>query len=115
MSGGVDLGLLPFNTYDEYMKSFSTLEDFRYFPSRTSLKKFITIGYRSTLKIYEEDEFLKMKIKIADFLNPKIASRVLYGNYIKGDDAALVALAEREEDNLNRKIAVSVSIVRLWE
>lgn len=115
MSGGVDFSLMPFVSYDQYMKSFTNIEDFRYFPSKSSLKKFITIGYRSTLKIYEEDEFHKMKMKIADFLNPKIASRVLYGHYIKSDDPALIALAEREEDNINGKMAVSVPIVQLLE
>lgn len=115
MSGGVDLSLLPFVSYDQYMRSFTNIEDYRYFPSKSCLKKFITIGYRSTLKIYEEDEFHKMKIKIADFLNPKIASRVLYGNYLKIDDPALIALAEREEDNLNRKIAVSVPIGQILD
>lgn len=106
MTSGVDLGLLPFNNYDEYIRSFTNLDDYRYFPDMKSLKHFLKIGYRSTSKIYGVDEFLKMKVKIADFLNPKISSRVLYGSYIKGDDAALLALAEREEPNLNKKLSV---------
>lgn len=106
MTSGVDLGLLQFNTYDEYIRSFTNLEDYRYFPDMKSLKHFLKIGYRSTSKIYDVDEFLKMKVKIADFLNPKISSRVLYGNYMKGNDAALLALAEREEPNLNKKLSV---------
>lgn len=115
MSGGVDLALLPFNTYDEYLLSFTTLEDFRYFPDKKSLSQFLKIGYRSTGKIYQPDEFVKMKSKIADFLNPKISSRVLYSSFMKGNDAVLRALAEREEANLNHKLAVSESLDLYWE
>ncbi|KAH8418891.1 hypothetical protein KR222_009761, partial [Zaprionus bogoriensis] len=107
MEGGVDLNLLKYNTYTDYLSSFMKAEDYRYFGNMGSIRKLVKLGYRST-RMYSEDEYKAMIEKIAEMINPKVTSSILYGNYFYGDDEALEALAEREEANLLSRISTII-------
>ncbi|KAH8418869.1 hypothetical protein KR222_007240 [Zaprionus bogoriensis] len=104
----IDLGLLKYETYAQYVKSFIRAEDYRYFSNFNSLQKLVKLGYRCSAKVYEEDEFIDTRAKIYDYFNPKITSRVLYSKYLKGNDAALQGLADREEANLLLKLSTII-------
>jgi len=107
MSSILDLSLMNFASYSDYLNSFVKEEDYLYLGSMSTVKRVVKLGYRSTAKIYEENEFNKMKNQVSAFLNPKTSTDQLYGRYFKGTDAALKALMEREELNLLHKLSVS--------
>lgn len=107
MSANLDLSLLNFTSYSEYLNSFIKTEDYLYLGSKSSVRRFVKLGYRSTAKVCEESEFDKIRSQLATILNPRITYDVLYGRYFKGTDPALKALMEREEPNLMLKLSVS--------
>ncbi|KAH8377652.1 hypothetical protein KR093_006440, partial [Drosophila rubida] len=109
MAAAVDLNLLRFKKYDDYLNSFIKCEDYRYISNLSSIKKFVKLGYRCTRNVYEEPEFYEMKIRAAEFLNPKL-STFLYGNYFKGTDEALEALREREPFNIKHIISTIIFV-----
>ncbi|XP_034099250.1 cilia- and flagella-associated protein 299-like [Drosophila nasuta] len=99
MAANLNLRLLNYKSYDDYLNSFIKTEDYRYIGSIAIIKNLVKLGYRCSDKVYEESEFNYLRNKVHDYLNPKITS-VLYGKYFNGTDNALKALMEREEYNL---------------
>jgi len=107
MSANLDLTLLNFSSYREYLNSFIKADDYLYLGSMSTVRRFVKLGYRSSGKVCEEVEFDKIRSQLATILNPRVSSDILYGKFFKGTDAALKALMEREEPNLLLKLSVS--------
>ncbi|XP_014766515.2 uncharacterized protein LOC6500367 isoform X2 [Drosophila ananassae] len=101
-----DFSIIKFNNYQEYLHSFTTVQDFRYLPSHKTVKTLTKLGYREHRSFYEEDEFLGVKKQVEQLLNPTVSSMVYYSQYFKGTDPALVALVEREHVNVQQEISV---------
>lgn len=101
-----DLTVLQFQNYQDYIRSFISIEDMRYIQNQRSTHQLVKLGFRSTNRIYEEEEFYKMKMKTEEMLNPTIKSIVVCSKFLKGDDPGLLALAQREEPNMLQKLSV---------
>lgn len=101
-----DFTVLQFNNYGDYIRSFMSIDDIRYIQNQRATKELVKLGYRSTNRIYDENEFYKVKSKTEDMLNPTIKSIVVCRQFLKGDDPGLVALAEREEANMLQALSV---------
>lgn len=95
-----DFTLLNFNSYMEYLKSFQSIKDQRYIADEKTINTLVKLGYSNAARIYEEDEFKKCKELTLEMINPKIKLCLTSGHLVKGDDPALLALAERETPNL---------------
>ncbi|XP_034473177.1 cilia- and flagella-associated protein 299-like [Drosophila innubila] len=106
-----DFTLLNFNTYSEYLKSFQSIKDQRYIDDEKTINALVKLGYSNAGRIYEEDEFKKCKEMTLEVINPKIKLCLTSGHLVKGDDPALLALAEREKPNLLKKLSTIIFIV----
>ncbi|KAH8330258.1 hypothetical protein KR067_000531, partial [Drosophila pandora] len=103
-----DFSIIKFNNYQEYLHSFTTVQDFRYLPTHKTVKTLTKLGYREHRSFYEEDEFLGVKKQVEQLLNPTVSSMVYYSQYFKGTDPALVALVEREHVNVQQEISTII-------
>lgn len=103
-----DFTVLNFQNYQDYLRSFISIEDMRYIQNQRATHQLVKLGYRSTNRIYEEEEFYKMKTKTEEMLNPTIKSVVVCSKYLKGDDPGLVELAKREQLNILQELSVSI-------
>nr|ACS78067.1 MIP11568p [Drosophila melanogaster] len=99
-----DFSIAKFNNYQEYLHSFTTVEDFRYLPFHKTVITLTKLGYREHRTFYEEDEFLNVKKQVEQLLNPTVSAQIYYSQYFKGTDPALWALAEREHGNVQQEI-----------
>ncbi|XP_030561470.1 cilia- and flagella-associated protein 299-like isoform X1 [Drosophila novamexicana] len=104
----MDLRLLNFQSYEDYLKALIKTEDYRYLSAMQPIRKLVNLGYRCSSKVYEQNEFHKLQKQLQEHINPKISSSVLYGNYFKGTDAGLKALVDREEANLLQKLSTII-------
>lgn len=101
-----DFSIAKFNNYQEYLHSFTTVEDFRYLPFHKTVITLTKLGYREHRTFYEEDEFLNVKKQVEQLLNPTVSAQIYYSQYFKGTDPALWAIAEREHGNVQQEISV---------
>lgn len=108
MAGRGDFNLLSFDNYSDYLQSFTKVEDYRYLSSMKVIKSFVKLGYCSNAVIYKEDEFYKAKKQLQELINPKSIISKLYGQYLVGDDPALIAFKEREERNVQKKLSTII-------
>ncbi|KAL7740462.1 hypothetical protein ACLKA6_006994 [Drosophila palustris] len=106
-----DFTLLKYNTYAEYLRSFQSVKDKRYINDEDTINSLVKLGYTNTGRIYEEDEFKKCKDLTWELINPKIKLCLMSGHLVKGDDPALLALAERERPNLLKKLSTIIFLV----
>ncbi|KRF78034.1 cilia- and flagella-associated protein 299 isoform X2 [Drosophila virilis] len=100
-----DFNVLKFETYEEYLRSFTRIEEYRYLGNKRIINALVKLGYRTNATIYEEEEFYAVKKNLLDLINPKSIITTLFSCYLKGKDPALVALAEREERNMQKKLS----------
>lgn len=105
MAQQIDFGLMKFATYEDYLDSITHLTDYHYIRHMKSTRKLAMIGHHVS-KVYTAIEFIKIKNQIFEKLNPKSTSTLLYGRNYSGNDEVLKALAEREEPNILKKLAV---------
>ncbi|KAH8418890.1 hypothetical protein KR222_009757 [Zaprionus bogoriensis] len=108
MLGDLDLELMHYNTYAEYLDSLISKDDYCYIGSIKNARQLVKLGFDKT-RVYEKHEFLEIKSKIAKQLLPKVTSHLLFGHDYDGDDEALEALAQREEANSLYRIAILLS------
>ncbi|XP_033150616.1 cilia- and flagella-associated protein 299-like [Drosophila busckii] len=108
MATDIDYNLLKFETYEDYLLSFIKIEDYRYLGGMRAIRRFVKLGYRTNAKVYEEHEYTKLRNQLLEYLNPKFNSAIFFGSYLKVNDAALVALADREELNMMNKLATII-------
>lgn len=106
-----DFNVLKFNTYEEYLRSFTRMDEYRYLNSKRMINAVIKLGYRTNATIYEEAEFYELQKDLLLLLNPKSTTTTLFSNHLKSDDPALIALARREEPNMQKKLSVRVSSI----
>ncbi|XP_064553770.1 cilia- and flagella-associated protein 299-like [Drosophila montana] len=106
-----DFGLLQFDNYSDYIKSFISIEDRRYLEYSSAINQYVKLGYRTTSKILENDEFNKIRDKTLEVLYPRIQLSLQCGQYLKGNDPGLVALAEREVPNLLQKLSTIIFLL----
>jgi len=109
-----DFNLLKFDSYSDYLQSFTKVDEYRYLGSMKVINSFVKLGYRTNATIYDEDDFHKIRKRLLELINPKSIRSQLYSRYLVGDDPALVAFAEREERNVQKKLAVSNIIIYLY-
>ncbi|EDW57931.2 cilia- and flagella-associated protein 299 isoform X1 [Drosophila virilis] len=105
-----DFNVLKFETYEEYLRSFTRIEEYRYLGNKRIINALVKLGYRTNATIYEEEEFYAVKKNLLDLINPKSIITTLFSCYLKGKDPALVALAEREERNMQKKLSTIIFI-----
>ncbi|KAH8377836.1 hypothetical protein KR093_007329, partial [Drosophila rubida] len=103
-----DFNLMKFDTYSDYLKSFTRIEEYRYLGSLKIIRSVVKLGYCSNANIYEEDEFHSIKKHLHELINPKAITSKLFSKYLVGDDPALVALAQREEPNVQKKLSTII-------
>ncbi|XP_064553797.1 cilia- and flagella-associated protein 299-like [Drosophila montana] len=103
-----DLSVLKFDTYEQYLGSFTRIEEYRYLGSKRLVRAVVKLGYRTNATIYDEEEFYVKKKKILEAINPKSIITTLFSCYLKGKDPALVALAEREARNMQKKLSTII-------
>ncbi|EDV99484.1 cilia- and flagella-associated protein 299 [Drosophila grimshawi] len=103
-----DFNLLNFETYAEYLESFTRPEEYRYLGNKKVINSLVKLGYRTNATIHEEDDFYRLKKHLTELINPKTTSVKLFGSYLTSDDPVLVALAEREERNLQKKLSTII-------
>ncbi|KAH8382923.1 hypothetical protein KR009_005807, partial [Drosophila setifemur] len=103
-----DFSIIKFDTYKEYLHSFTTAEDYRYLPCNKTVTTLTKLGYREHRSFYEEDEFLNVKKQVEQLLNPTVSAQVYYSQYFKGTDPALRALVKRENVNVIGEISTII-------
>ncbi|EDW12423.1 cilia- and flagella-associated protein 299 [Drosophila mojavensis] len=103
-----DFNVLKFNTYEEYLRSFTRMDEYRYLSSKRMINSLIKLGYRTNTTIYEEAEFYELQKNLLLLLNPKKATTTLFSSHLKSTDPALVALATREEPNMQKKLSTII-------
>ncbi|XP_064553802.1 cilia- and flagella-associated protein 299-like [Drosophila montana] len=103
-----DLNDVNFGSYGEYMKSFTKVEDYRYLGSKNVINALVKVGYRTNATVYEEHEFYKRRQQLKELTNAKVLTTRLYSTYLKSDDPALVALAEREAPNVLMRLSTII-------
>ncbi|XP_062142535.1 cilia- and flagella-associated protein 299-like [Drosophila sulfurigaster albostrigata] len=103
-----DFNLMNFRTYSDYLKSFTKVEDYRYLSSMNVIRSLVKLGYSTNATVYEEEEFYKIKKHLYDLINPKAVTSKLFSQYLVGDDPLLVALAEREQWNVQKKLSTII-------
>jgi len=114
MTGRGDFRLLSFDNYSDYLQSFTKVEDYRYLSNMNVIKSYVKLGYCSNAVIYKEDEFYEAKKHLLELINPKTIISKLYGQYLVGDDPALIGLKEREERNVQKKLSVNYRNINLY-
>ncbi|XP_032595350.1 cilia- and flagella-associated protein 299 isoform X1 [Drosophila grimshawi] len=107
-----DYALLAFDTYTDYIQSFINADDRRYLQSSTVIEQYIKLGYRTTSKIYEREEFIKTRAKAMEMINPKKQLNLQYGKYLNNNDPGLLALAKREMPNVLQKTIIFLVVRR---
>ncbi|XP_034473424.1 cilia- and flagella-associated protein 299-like [Drosophila innubila] len=100
-----DFNLLKFDSYSDYLKSFTKVDEYRYLGSMKVINSFVKLGYRTSATIYDEDDFHKIRKRLLELINPKSIRSQLFSRHLVGDDPALVAFADREERNVQKKLA----------
>ncbi|KAM8714713.1 hypothetical protein ACLKA7_001123 [Drosophila subpalustris] len=108
MASRGDFNLLTFDSYSDYLKSFTKTEEYRYLGGMKVIKTFVKLGYRTNATIYDEAEFHKIRKRLLELINPKSTRSQLFSRYLVGDDPALVAFAEREERNVQKKLSTII-------
>ncbi|KAH8243661.1 hypothetical protein KR032_009170, partial [Drosophila birchii] len=103
-----DFSVANFKDYEEYVRSFTVIEDYRYLPCHKIVKTLAKLGYREHRSFYEEDEFYSAKKQVEQLLNPTVSAIVDYSQYFKGTDPALRALAQRERLNTQQEISTII-------
>lgn len=103
-----DFNLLKFDSYSDYLQSFTSIEEYRYLGNMKVISSLIKLGYRTNGTIYEEDEFHTKRKHLLELINPKSIISQLYSRYLVGDDPVLVALANREERNVQKKLSTII-------
>ncbi|XP_017084388.2 cilia- and flagella-associated protein 299 [Drosophila eugracilis] len=103
-----DFSIAKFSNYQEYLQSFTTVEDYRYLPFHKTVVTLTKLGYREHRTFYMEDEFLSMKKQVEQLLNPTVSAQIYYSQYFKGTDPALRALVERETYNVQQEISTII-------
>ncbi|KAH8274005.1 hypothetical protein KR044_007712 [Drosophila immigrans] len=108
MGARSDFNLLKFKSYNDYLQSFTKIDEYRYLSSIKVIRSFVKLGYSTNATVYEENEFYKIKKRLHDLVNPKAITSKLFSQYLVGDDPALVALAQREERNVQKKLSTII-------
>ncbi|KAH8273124.1 hypothetical protein KR018_005930, partial [Drosophila ironensis] len=103
-----DFSILNFENYQEYWRSFTTVEDFRYLPSHKTVGCIVRLGYRSSRPFYEEEQFHDVRKQVEQLRNPTVSTVLNYRQYFKGTDPALKALADREAANVQKTISTII-------
>ncbi|KAH8292984.1 hypothetical protein KR054_002892 [Drosophila jambulina] len=103
-----DFSVANFKDYQEYVRSFTTVQDYRYLPCHKIITTLAKLGYREHRTFYEEDEFHNAKKQVEQLLNPTVSAIIYYSQYFQGTDPALRALAQREHLNVQQEISTII-------
>ncbi|XP_022211558.1 cilia- and flagella-associated protein 299 [Drosophila obscura] len=103
-----DFSVVKFNNYEDYLRSFAIVQDYRYLPCHKTVRTVTKLGYRDNGNVYNEEQFLIAKEQVESLLRPSVVLHAFYSHYLKGEDPALVALAEREAPNVQQQISTII-------
>ncbi|KAH8273125.1 hypothetical protein KR018_005929 [Drosophila ironensis] len=103
-----DFSILNFDNYQEYWRSFTTVEDFRYLPNHKAVDSVAKLGYRDSRPFYDEQQFHLVRKQVEQIRSPTVSSVLYYRQYFKGTDPALRALADREYANVQQSISTII-------
>ncbi|XP_023172266.1 cilia- and flagella-associated protein 299-like isoform X2 [Drosophila hydei] len=102
-----DYRLLSFDTYQDYLKSNTKTDAYKYLRNAKVVNQVVKLGYHTNVTIYEENQFYEIKEKLLEQMNPVSHHGLLFSSFMKGNDPALCALASREERNMQKKLSVN--------
>ncbi|XP_017145501.1 cilia- and flagella-associated protein 299 [Drosophila miranda] len=103
-----DFNVVKYHNYEDYLRSFAIVQDYRYLPCHRTVRTVTKLGYRDNGNVYNEEQFLMARKQVEALLHPSVVLHAYYSPYLKGDDAALVALAEREAPNVQQEISTII-------
>ncbi|SPP86014.1 cilia- and flagella-associated protein 299 [Drosophila guanche] len=106
----VDLSVLNFETYNDYINSFTTADDERFLSNRKVIKSIVQLGYRTTKVPYDQDEFDR-RVNIAEqAIRPKTTKVGLLGDFMSptNTDPVLLEFKRREIPNLIKYLSTIV-------
>ncbi|XP_037951986.1 cilia- and flagella-associated protein 299-like [Teleopsis dalmanni] len=103
-----DLFLLNCDTYNDYLDTFITENDIRFVRNIGQVRRFVTLGYRSTGDIYTPQQFKDRQALAREVLWPQKRSWILYSQFKLSKDPFLRALAAREKPNAQKIISTII-------
>ncbi|XP_017153665.1 cilia- and flagella-associated protein 299 [Drosophila miranda] len=106
----VDLSVLDFDTYNDYINSFATADDERFLSNQKIIKSIVQLGYRTTKVPYDNDEFDRRVLIAEQAIRPKTTTMGLLGDFMSpsNNDPVLLEFKRREVPNLNKYLSTIV-------
>ncbi|XP_034473506.1 cilia- and flagella-associated protein 299 [Drosophila innubila] len=108
----VDLRLVYFKNYEDYLDSFTTKKDAMYLGNKKIARSIVKLGYRSTELPYEEREFARRTNLAKQSLRPKIMGIQPFSRFMSPDntDPVLLQFKHRESQIFNKVLSTIVFI-----
>ncbi|KAH8263078.1 hypothetical protein KR044_004086, partial [Drosophila immigrans] len=110
MTKDVDLSLIKFKKYDEYLDSFTTKEDALYLDGPGVARCIAKLGYRSTKVPYNEQEFKERRDVATQELQPKIMGLQFFSIFMSPNctDPVLLQFKQRETPIFSKRLSTIV-------
>ncbi|KAL7742219.1 hypothetical protein ACLKA6_005483 [Drosophila palustris] len=106
--------LLNYNSYEEYLDHFITVNDVRYMRNWTLSRSFIqnACGKSCMGRLLSRSEYTDQRKKLENMLRPRsISDSTLFGDGYHGNDHVLAEFAKREFLLLNKQTSTIIFIV----
>ncbi|XP_030240143.1 cilia- and flagella-associated protein 299 [Drosophila navojoa] len=94
----IDFGILDFNTYEDYLESYTTKQDKQYLRRKDVIAKYLKLGYRATSAPYDAAEFKRRQFLAMNAIRPKTSDEQYFSRYLSPNnkDPVLLQFKERE-------------------
>lgn len=99
--------LLDCPTYEDYLDTFITRNDYRFIRNIRFCRMLVELGYRSSTEIYTPEQFVLHKAAAQESLWPTKKSTIFFSDHLKSLDPVLRELALRERPNIQKMLSVS--------
>ncbi|KAH8263079.1 hypothetical protein KR044_004085, partial [Drosophila immigrans] len=115
MSKQVDLSVIHFATYEDYLDSFNTIEDIRYLGDAHVARCIAKLGYRSTKVPYNEEEFKERHDVATQELQPKIMGLQFFSIFMSPNctDPVLLQFKQRESPIFSKRLSTIVFVTSI--
>ncbi|XP_017857117.1 PREDICTED: uncharacterized protein C4orf22 [Drosophila arizonae] len=94
----IDFGVLDFDTYEDYLESYTTKQDKQYLRSHDMIARYLKLGYRATSAPYDAAEFKRRQFLAMHAIRPKTSNDQCFSRFLSPNntDPVLLQFKERE-------------------
>ncbi|KAI9585363.1 cilia- and flagella-associated protein 299-like isoform 1-T1 [Glossina fuscipes fuscipes] len=103
-----DMFLLDCPTYEDYLDTFITRNDYRFIRNIRFCRMLVELGYRSSTEIYTPEQFVLHKAAAQESLWPTKKSTIFFSDHLKSLDPVLRELAIRERPNIQKMLSTII-------